>query len=555
MNRRAEVGRENRLSHWRAERDALVEEAPPRFGTPPEMPELRPRVRSRTGRVVQTSEPLWLLDRDYSNHRAVRLNVDRLYRPWMLGISRPSDQMAGIPRRPSVFSEALIHACMLYLARCVEKHTGGQAQQVLNEFVALESFLAERPDLRSGTEIEPADLTAIQYLTFVRNGGAVKRILPKFYSWSVGQGFAGFDLNEMRRLKRVPVPTQPKGVAVRSRDPKKGALTWDEQQALGSALRSPAPATSSRDHLITWLFFELGARPIAVARLRNKHFQATPLRDGYTLDVPKVKQNGPTEMTVKRKISRELGDLATSLGGGGPEDLLLGDLGRDWAVSACRRFSEANDLRTPRVLEIGANTLGRLPLSPYRLRYTMATNLAEQGASPEQIAAMLDDKTLAMALVYTSNTSELVDILEETLDNHPAWLRHVGLFLGKVDHEPRILPVIQGGVPYFASYERWSDRIPTIGWCSNPEPCDLRPPLSCYRCGFFLADPDAGAHVLQLAQLKDEVRSQIGIESDRMAKVLRPDLFAIAEVIAATRGGVTNMQRVESRIARSGATA
>lgn len=349
MNRRTEVGRENRRLHWEREEKEFAAEILPRPATPPGMPALRSKITSRTGKVVMTDEPLWTVHRDFSKRSTVRLNVDRLYRPWALGIKRPSGQLSGIPRRSSIFSEKLIHACLLYLARSIEKHSGGSAISILEEFAAIESFLASRPDLRNNTEVDTSNLSAVQYLAFVREGNC-RGALPRFYKWCVGRGLAGFEPGEMRKLRQITIPKQSRGIAIRSRDPKKGALAWQEQQMLMAALRSPADQTAPRDQLVVWLFFELGARPVAVGQLRNRHFHPTPLRDGYTVDVPKAKQNGPTEETVKRKISKALGDLAVSVSQGDPNDYLL-DVSRGWATAACRRFAEANDLKTPRVPE------------------------------------------------------------------------------------------------------------------------------------------------------------------------------------------------------------
>lgn len=545
------TGHANIERHWKQQYEALVAEAPPRPPAPAGLPPLKARIRMRSGRVVETSSPVWKVDRDFTTDRRIILNIDRLYRPWALGVKNPGGLLGGIPRRESSFSVELKHAVSLFVARTLERRTGGQASRILAELIRFEAFLAAQ---NSEQVFGPSELSERVYRAFARTAATAQGHVVAFYRWCVGQGFAGFDIQVLMRLRRVPIHRGVRGKAIRSSDPRRGALAWEEQQLLTRALAAPAPQTHPRDRLIVWLFQELGARPSAIGALRNQHLQATPLGDAYILHVPRVKQSAPTRDLIPRKISKGLGDLIRSLGvGGDDESLLPGHLEYSWATKACRAFVAANALRSPRLVAHdpdGAEQPEPLPLNAYRLRYTMGTNLAEQGASPEQIAAMLDDRTLAMALVYTHNTSELVDALEETLDRHPAWLRQMHLFLGKIGtEENRRLPVIQGAVPYFENYERYAERVSEIGWCSNPQPCELRPPLSCYRCGWFLAHPDPGVHLQQLDQLKDEVRTKIGVESDRMAKVLRPDMFAIAELVTMTRGGATAGQRIETRIA------
>lgn len=549
-----DVGRRAR-QYWEAQYATLVAEAPPRPPAPAGFPLLKPHIKTRTGRVIDTGAPVWMVDVDFARRSQLGLNIDRLYRPWAIDVEYTRG-WASIPRRDAVLSVEVLHAVVLFIARVLEKHAGSTAYQLLMELVQFEAFLAAQ---LSGAVVGPSELSAKHYRAFAKRSSA-RGAFTGFYRWCVGQGFPGYHSQELIRIKQIPIAHSVGGRAIRCRDPRKGALTWDEQQLVARALVSPADATYPRDRLIVWLMQELGSRPSAIGSLRNRHLESTPLGDAYILHVPRVKQKSPVNDAVMRKISRPLGDFIQSLREGDDDSYLIpGDLERRWASSACRAFANANDLRSPRLseqLDDGSEVHDRLPLSSYRLRYTMATNLAEQGASPEQIAAMLDDRTLSMALVYTNNTAELVDILEDTLDRHPTWLRHLNMFLGRVGHvgdRRRVLPVIQGGVPYFANYGMYADLIGEIGWCSNPQACVLRPPLACYRCAWFIAHPDPGVHVQQLDQLKDEVRGKVGTESDRMAKVLRPDMFAVAEVISLTRGGVTATQKIETKIARDGA--
>lgn len=173
----------------------------------------------------------------------------------------------------------------------------------------------------------------------------------------------------------------------------------------------------------------------------------------------------------------------------------------------------------------------RLRLFPYRFRRTMATTLAEHGASVEQIAAALGDKSLAMAAVYVENTAATVDILDRTLDKNPEWLALLKLFRGEIiaEDDPE-LPVILGGVPYFSNYEKYAD-IGIIGECASPVPCELYPPLSCYLCRFFRADP-AGRHERQLDQIRANASHSVGREADRVVQLFKVVDGAICQLLS-----------------------
>ena len=555
---KAQKNREATEEIWRREWHALLAEVPDRPHVPVGMPALRPSLTTKRGQRVNTNEPIWRIYRTHTGPRQVSVNIDLLYRPYEGAGSQGVGKLAGIPRRVSVFSPDLVHAMVLYIARLAERYTGANSEFAVNEFARFERFLAASDEEAGG--MTPSLLTRELFEPFARETPDHKGFIQRFYRWCVVQGFAGYSARECVRIDSVACSRgTPRGAHIRSSDPQKGALIWDEKTVLVRAVQNPAEGTEPWDRATVWLLFELGCRVSALAALLNKHLEPTPLRDAYLLNVPRVKKRAPVKATVPRKISKELGDLITSLQSGGAEDPLIPSSftqQTNWCPTALKRFIKANDVRTPRVTVRDENShsrFGLLPLTSYRLRYTMATALAEQGASPEQIAAMLDDSTLAMAMVYTANTSQLVDKLEDTLDRHPAWLRHLNLFLGKLSEssETPKLDCVIGGVPYFDNFEKFRDRIPSIGWCSSRQCKDL-PPLGCYRCAWFIADPDPGVHVQQLEQLKDELTSKAGVESDRMAKVLRPDMFAISEVIVLTRGGQTTSQRIQAKIAGEG---
>lgn len=137
------------------------------------------------------------------------------------------------------------------------------------------------------------------------------------------------------------------------------------------------------------LHLELGHNALATIRLKNKDLLRFDTNAGvfYQLDVPRVKNRTALRETKRRPISKNLGDLLTSLRQGGSNDLLFhwfsSSRAETDARSAMRRFSKAAGLVSPRTGQL-------LTISPRRFRFTIATHMAEEGASLFHIAEVLD---------------------------------------------------------------------------------------------------------------------------------------------------------------------
>jgi len=270
-----------------------------------------------------------------------------------------------------------------------------------------------------------------------------------------------------------------------------------------------------------------------------------------------VKQRRATLATKEYLITEQLALLLTShsTAAEGDDPFLLNWLGEaridgDFHL-AFQRWAEDLNLTTTRIVP---GRKERLPLSAYRFRRTIATMLADNGASPEEIAEFLDDASIAMALVYTSTSSNIVDVLRDTLDKHPSWFRLIDAFLGRIaTRDDAALPHIIGGAPQLMHYARYARRIGVIGQCALQGLCELMPPLSCYSCVHFRARGRSECHELQLQQLIDDVDSKIGIESDRVVGAIRNDVCAVLAVIARlreTEGQASHVSDRRSSISR-----
>jgi hypothetical protein len=270
--------------------------------------------------------------------------------------------------------------------------------------------------------------------------------------------------------------------------------------------------------------------------LQNRDFRQIESSVGtfYHLDVPRIKKRGAERETKRRPVSPQLGQLLARLQQGEPDDHLLswlntrhpeGDIN-----SSMKRWAVVADGNSPRSGE-------RLHLNPRRFRYTLATHLAEEGASRFHLAQVLDHTDLNYVAVYTETTSTIATQVAAATDAFLEPLVH--RFLGKVVDtidEPAfpVLPVNQL-VPAAVSHLT----LPVlntggIGVCGRDAARDglyqLFPPLSCYLCPSFAA-LRTGPHQELLASIQAFLANGEAVMDPRIAAQFGEVQQAIQELL------------------------
>lgn len=495
--------------------------------------------------MTLTSRKAWKTYANIDKRGIVVFPIGSLLKPYRIGYTRAPG--GHIPRRRSVLGDALKHVIILYCIEQIETRMPATARGAFHAFIHFEKYLVterqwhkyaynfhvediDRELLASyGRWLEKNAPASTEYLSHVRS----------MYRFGSSRGYPRFQQRILKQLDTIRMRTRFAGDAARFYDPVYGAFDFYEQQQIIQAFYDGKGADA--DRAVAGVFHQTGCRPASLVRLRKKHLSASCAREHYVLNVPRSKQTKPTNQTREHVIERWLGDLLCKLV---PSDMpadafLFHWLDDQYPTKTIReslqRWSADANLRTIRV----GDAPKTLPVTPYRFRRTLALNLASQGASPWTIAESLDDKSLGMAVIYTSNASTIVDTLAETLDRHPSWYRVINLFLGRLeDSTDKALPLILGGVPYLAEFETFAERIGAIGRCSLNDTCTLMPPLSCYRCPFFRAALDIKVHELQLDQLRAEIDKSTLTESNGVASAVLDDVHAILNVIAAIKDTV-----------------
>jgi hypothetical protein len=356
--------------------------------------------------------------------------------------------------------------------------------------------------------------------------------LRTFYEWSVAHGIGGFDPSFLRRLQAITAVGNAKGHHVRFRDAVRGPFSPDELLMIRRAIVDGKGTDADRAGVM--LHLELGHNALATIRLKNKDLLRFETSAGifYQLDVPRVKKRTAQRETKRRPISKYLGDLLTSLRKGGPDDPLFhwfsSTRAETSARSAMKRFSREAGLVSPR-------TGKRLLMSPRRFRFTIATHMAEEGASLFHIAEVLDHSDTQNVRVYVETASSITEPVAKATDSalEPLVKRFQGKIVESVgDSQGRLIPA---SAPHL---EIDFLDVGGIGLCGLDVRadglCRLLPPISCYLCPSFAALRD-GPHERMLRSIEGFLENGGQTNDKRILMQLEDVRAGISQVITALR--------------------
>lgn len=538
------------------------------------IPSLPTEAVSTIGEVVKLAGPIWRLRSNKEGLGESTISVGLLEIPRVRGM----EQNINAPTRASMLHLDFIYAIKVFLAESISQISPRGVNNRSRAFHHFERYLFDDSSQSNKAQsFQFEDLTyeiLFAYTNFcIRHTsvkGAYANAIRKFYQWGVLNKIGGFSKVTYLELRNIQIPSSLSGHIARFRDPVKGAFTWEEQVQIYEKLLNEEGDDVGR--AIVWLYHQLGIRPEALILLRRTHLEIIHTRSGkeFFLNIPRVKKVGAvvaSNDSVRKPINNQLGYLLLKLHELYPaplESSLLPLLNEtkphvqiqqkilQWVdevdLVTTRLLIEKEGWRDRRLKRNRSPKFARLPVTAYRFRRTLATNLAEQGATVYEIAAALDDQSIGQATVYVENTSLITDVLESTIDSHPDWVQIIKLFRGEISSRTECsLPEILGGAPHLADYDEFKD-IGSIGHCANSNDCDLEPPLSCYMCQFFRPTLNIKLHERQLIQLQRELDKNTGVESDRMNSVLRKNMTAIVHLLARLTPNQGKLAKVFNRI-------
>jgi hypothetical protein len=357
----------------------------------------------------------------------------------------------------------------------------------------------------------------------------------------------------------------PKGEAIRTQCPIKGALTDIEYAALQCALLDAFDLDElDLDRFaLTMLFMATGRRGCQLGDLKHKDLLLVRSDDGlqeFVLNVPRRKQQNTPWRTKFKPVAltpeigrvvkalmesniRRARELAPRLPPKALEEFPLFawwprakeelEEGSPSVLSALK--GEALHCRTDKlryelqravasVNAVSERTGQRIHIFPTRLRRTVATRAVREGYGVLVVAELLDHNDTQNAGVYTENVPEHVDAINAAVAMELAPLAQA--FCGMlVDREA---DAVRGGDP--------TSRIRTTegaaaGTCGHYGFCGALAPIACYTCRHFQPWLDGPHDEVLDSLLKERSRIAELTRDDAMAAINDRTILAVAEVI------------------------
>lgn len=364
-------------------------------------------------------------------------------------------------------------------------------------------------------------------------------------------------------LEGMSIPGNPKGEAVRMEDPDKGSLHRSLELPL--LIKELKRDTSQElEHLqqkaALGLSIALGRNPANLTYLREKDFiNLTPDAEDpcFVIKMPRIKkgQLSPRDDFLEEyleplyeKLILELikknNQINSSLEFNGkiipnPRPLFT-NLKSNKSAIASKDWENAYNMTSSNITGllkgfvtrhniISPITENLLNITTRRLRYTLATTLAAEGVSKQELARILDHTDTQHVLVYFEMAGKIIEHLDKATAK--GFSRYLNFFNGKVieNDETAINGDREDKHLSFIDEEKPLDQQ-EIGVCGESSICHLDPPFSCYLCPKFQPYRHADhEYVLDCLLRSREIRLE-KYENSRLGIQLDEVIAAVAQV-------------------------
>ncbi len=429
---------------------------------------------------------------------------------------------------------------MVHLAKVIiaSRASSYAAASLYNEFHTLKSlgkWTTLRPLEWSDISLDLGRAWLVHGETTPNMGNDFARLRALYEYGATVLQHTDFDPAIYLALSSLRAKGNAKGAAVRAADPEKGHLTPPELEMIERAIARYVG--NERDRALVWLAMETGRNGLQYSLLKEADLTRVPAGghdDGlwiYTVHFTRIKKRqeqmeiGHEALErlarVRMPINRDLGDLLWDIRMRTPTGPLLWWIDQNSPETdiyvRMNRWAREAELVSPR-------TGQSLVLGARRFRVTLATQAADQGASMEHIAALLDHEDLQNVKVYIDRSPRFLERIEEEIDDiyDPMIRRFRGEFATPDEAARRNLPVIPGVATHVML------DVGGIGACGHKSLCKLAPPLTCYSCENFVAFRN-GPHADVVATLERAMEDM----DQRIALQLAPVLAAARQVVQA----------------------
>ncbi len=456
----------------------------------------------------------------------------------------------------------LLTAVVLYMSERIRLVSPAHVKNAFEVLCFLSRSEILRTEVADGGEISPAffaEMGGFNNLAFDR-----LHHVRHWYEWCAMQGLPHFSRETALLLYDRRIGGNEKGRAVRTRDPEKGAFDDIEYGGLVVKLRTRGEEVLSLfERTLLWLEIAFGRNPRTYALMREEDYRPLPEagtgRVYHRFRLSTIKK-GHTYMRAdfdQKQLNQEIGAKVAALIAenaekrvrdgwpdgcafplfvrDAPQQLLLGGDLHEFAMHLSPDEIRVAVKQAVAKLELVSHRTGEpLNAPPRRFRYTFGTRMAEEGASPAQLAIGLGHADTQQVPVYYETRSSQVERLDAGLAVTLGPIADA--FMGRiVDDEA---DAVNGGdptkrIPWFRrKFGVKPQRGDDLGVCGSG-PCGLLAPVSCYTCSKF--QPwRKGPHkeVLDWLVAERERKQQAGLDP-QMFKIHDMTILAVGKVVAA----------------------
>ncbi len=312
-------------------------------------------------------------------------------------------------------------------------------------------------------------------------------------------------------------------------DPERGALTEQEIHNVNQQLNKAYSENviNQAEYTLCWFFIGTGVRPVQALRM-NKDDVIIHSREGLevTLKVPLAKgEMSATQEVWNRRAPTVLAEALISYLDSYPpaniaqgRDSLFGELSPSSIgvklISVMRRLDTYSD-------RLGT----KIPITPYRFRYTLATRALAQGASDYEVARLLTHRSTSCIHYYRASMPELQKPVRDALGKEMGYFARA--FQGKAISG--LQEATRAGEPDSVITDFLRLMGKPVGACGTRADCYQNAPIACLAgCPHFeplLTAPWETLMVSLVADLEMETEP-------RIRQINHSAMSAIQQIIA-----------------------
>lgn len=303
--------------------------------------------------------------------------------------------------------------------------------------------------------------------------------LKFWYVWCADVELPFFDSEFAEYLSRIKISGNLKGQAVLSLDLDSGPLNDLELNCLLKLLFNDE---DKKEKLLVLLYLTLGCNSRNLSLLKWEDF--TILHEEsfklFLLKIPRIKKRKIARSEFReRELDSRVGKVLENIQYAcKDEDFIFQKDNGDNYTSKELRYLFMGYISALVV----KTDIENIWITPRRLRYTFATQLVMSGASKERLADLLDHTDLQNVQVYYDLRHKIKGFLSEaeSLKLKDVYQRFEG----------KILPS-KSRYNEDVKYHSHSEKVLSVGNCSQRNLCELSPPYSCFVCPKFNAFEDS----------------------------------------------------------------